>query len=171
VSSTDRVVVTTVVPVDRDTAFQIFTDDVDVWWKRGLRYRPTVREDGRMRFEPGPAGRLVEMYESNDSTFEIGRILVWEPGNRLIFDWRATEFGADEKTVVEVRFEPDAEGTRVTVEHSGWNAIPPEHPFRHGWTEEAFLSMVGLRWADQLTNLRQLRGFHAGSPRKSSEMQ
>jgi uncharacterized protein YndB with AHSA1/START domain len=164
-NSTDRVVVTTIVDADPKAAFQIFVEDVDSWWKRGLRYRPTAAEGGQMRFEPGTGGRLLETYKSNDGPFEIGRILVWEPGVRLVFDWRSPEFGPDEKTVVEVHFEPAGEGARVTVEHRGWDGIPAEHPLRHGWTGGAFASMIGLRWADQLTALRQrIHANFAGAP-------
>jgi uncharacterized protein YndB with AHSA1/START domain len=153
--SSETVVVTTVVPVDPMAAFVLFTEDVDVWWRRGPRYRPAARDGGKMRFEPGVGGRLVETYGSkDDDAFEIGHILIWEPGTRLVFDWRAPEFAADEKTIVEVRFEPVREGTRVTLEHSGWDSIPLENRFRHGLSGGAFISMIGLRWGDQLTSLR-----------------
>jgi len=41
---------------------------------------------------------------------------------------------------VEVRFEPAGRGTRVTVEHSGWERVPSAGPglsegYRHGWAE------------------------------------
>lgn len=109
-----------------------------------------------MRFEPGVGGRFLEVYEEAKSEpFEIGRILVWEPATRLVFDWRARSFRPGEKTVVEVRFEREGEGTRVTVEHRGWDAIPPEHPVRHGWTGEAFSSLMGLWWAELFLSLRQ----------------
>jgi uncharacterized protein YndB with AHSA1/START domain len=151
--SRDSVSVTTLVDVDPGTAFRIFTDDVDLWWRRGPLYRPEVEGNGKMRFEPGPGGRLLEAYETG-KVFEIGRILAWEPGSRLLFDWRARNFEPGETTVVEVRFEKSGEGTRVTLEHRGWDSIPASHPFRRGWTGEAFASMVGLRWADQLVSLR-----------------
>jgi uncharacterized protein YndB with AHSA1/START domain len=154
---TDSVTVTTLLDVDPRTAFQIFTDDVDLWWRRGPRFRPEVDGDGTMRFEPGPGGRFLEVYESG-KVFEIGRILAWEPGTRLLFDWRARNFEPGETTVVEIRFEKEKNGTRVILEHRGWDSIPAGHPARHGWTGEAFSSLIGLRWADQLVSLR----VHAG---------
>ncbi|HJS74162.1 MAG TPA: SRPBCC domain-containing protein [Vicinamibacteria bacterium] len=153
----DSVTVTTLVAVDPDTAFRIFTDEVDLWWRRGPRYRPEVSAEGTMRFEPGVGGRLLEVYETGN-VFELGRIHAWEPGARLLFDWRARNFEPGETTVVEVRFEESGKGTRVTLEHRGWDSIPADHPARHGWTGEAFTSMIGLRWADQLVSLRARAG-------------
>jgi len=162
VKSADSVTVTTTLSVDPGTAFRLFTEEVDHWWRRGPRYRPEVRGEGKMRFESGVGGRLVEVYdEAKGDAFEIGRILVWEPGACLVFDWRARNFEPGEKTVVEVRFERAAEGTRVTLEHRGWDSIHAGHPARHGWTGEAFSSMIGLRWADLLVSLRNRAGDHA----------
>jgi hypothetical protein len=60
-SSTDSVRVTTVVPVDPPAAFEVFTGQVDAWWKRGPRYRPGLLRLGVMRFEPpGVGGRLLD---------------------------------------------------------------------------------------------------------------
>jgi uncharacterized protein YndB with AHSA1/START domain len=153
----DSVSVTTLVDVDPATAFRIFTDEVDLWWRRGPRYRPEIAGEGTMRFEPRVGGRLLEVYETG-KVFELGRIHAWEPGARLLFDWRARNFEPGETTVVEVRFEESGNGTRVTLEHRGWDSISAGHPARHGLTGEAFTSMIGLRWADQLVALRARAG-------------
>ena len=70
----------------------------------------------------------------------------------------ATKASRRQRTEVEVRFEPapldTRAGTRVTIEHRGWDALPADHPARHGYTGNAFTSMIGLRWADALTAVR-----------------
>src|SRR5436190_17190237 len=104
--------VTTVVRVDPVTAFRIFTEDIDSWWKRGPRYR---FRDGAMRFD---SGRLLEAGE------QIGRVLAWEPGVRLLLESSTWSFRPGERTEVEVRFEAVGDGTRVTVEHRGWEQRP-----------------------------------------------
>src|SRR5690606_13054071 len=82
----DLVRVTTVVPVDPATAFALFTEEVDAWWRRGPRYR---FGDGTMRFEPPPRGRLVEVYdEAAGDLHVVGEVSAWEPGRRLAFAWR-----------------------------------------------------------------------------------
>ena len=53
----DVVTVTTVVAVEPDAAFRLFTEQVDAWWKRGPRFRFLDGHAGMMRFEPGSSGR------------------------------------------------------------------------------------------------------------------
>lgn len=147
-SRTDRVCVSTVVGVDPDTAFEVFTGEIDLWWKRGPRFRTPA--DQRLAFEPGVGGRLLTYRESGEA-WEIGRVLVWEPGKRLVFEWRARSFEAGERTEVEVLFEAEGSATRVSLEHRGWDAIPLDHPVRHGVSDEpAFRAFFGHWWADLL---------------------
>lgn len=109
--STDRVTASVDVAVDPETAFRIFTEEVDSWWLRG----PANFYDGgrasAMRFEPGLGGRYLEIYdEAAGDVLEIGRITVWEPGRRFV--WRSSL----DDTETEVTFEAGGSGTRVTVE-------------------------------------------------------
>jgi len=155
VISDDDVTVSTRLSVDPMTAFEVFTDEVDAWWRQGPRFRTGHDRKSVMRFEPGVGGRLLEIFdEASQDAFELGRVRVWEPGARLVFDFRARNFAPEEITEVEIRFEPDADGTRVTLEHRGWNRIRPEHPARHGLVGGAFTSMIGLFWADLLVAAR-----------------
>jgi len=66
------------------------------------------------------------------TTSSSRRVRVWEPGARLVFAFRAHNFVPGQVTEVEIRFEPELDGTRVTLEHRGWSQIAPEHPARHG---------------------------------------
>lgn len=157
-SSTDRVVVTTVVSVDPATAFGVFTDEVDAWWKRGPRFRSGRPGESRMRFEPGIGGRLLEEFDEGADAFVLGRITAWEPPRQLVFEMGGRDFRAGEKTWVDVRFEPTDAGTRVTVEHRGWDAFPDDHPVRHGLVGGAFSSMIGVFWADLLVSVRERAG-------------
>jgi uncharacterized protein YndB with AHSA1/START domain len=85
----------------------------------------------------------------------VGRVEVWEPPHRLALTWRSTNFAPDQVTRVDVRFEPVAEGTRVTVTHSGWDGLPPRHPARHGLTGREFVIMQGRWWGDMLTAVKR----------------
>jgi uncharacterized protein YndB with AHSA1/START domain len=155
VSPTDRIKVTTVLAVDPATAFEIFTEEVDAWWKHGPRYRFSVHRKGVMRFEPGVGGRLVEEYDGAvGDLFEVGRVLEWKPAECLAFEWRGRNFEPGQVTRVEIRFEAVEAGTRVTLEHRGWDALPSDHPARHGLGGEAFTSMIGLWWAEILGSAR-----------------
>ena len=142
------VMVAVTVAVDPGRAFAIFTEDVDRWWRRGIAYR--FRPDGgTLRFEPGPDGRLVEEY-ADGSHFEVGRILAWEPGRLLAFEWRNPNCAPDEATRVEVRFSAAVGGSRVVVRHSGWERLRPDHPARHGLADVPLMRMMGDWWRGQL---------------------
>lgn len=136
--------VTVSVAVEPDLAFQAFTDEIDAWWRRDPRFRGAPGDESSMRFEPGAAGRLVEV-DQRGTIIEIGQILVWEPGARLTFEWHPRSFGPDQTTVVDVCFEPIEEGTRLTLEHRGWEAD----------LGAALRSQVGLWWSDLLTPFRR----------------
>jgi hypothetical protein len=157
--SDDRVTVTSHVGVAPAVAFDLFTREVDTWWRRGPRYRHGGARKGVMRFEPGVGGRLVESYdEAAGDLLEIGRVRVWEPARRLVFEWRGNQFEPGQLTEVEIRFEAFESGTRIILEHRGWDAIPAGHPARHDLVGPAFTRMMGFLWADQLIALRA----HAG---------
>jgi uncharacterized protein YndB with AHSA1/START domain len=142
-SADDAVTVTAFVAVDPELAFEVFTREVDVWWRRGPQYRPGRGRDGTMRLEGRVGGRVLEVYdEAAGDVYELGRVRVWDPPARLVFTWRGTNFTPEQSTEVEVRFEPDAGGTRVTLEHRGWATLPPDHPARHG-LGRAFSAMIG----------------------------
>jgi hypothetical protein len=159
--------VTTVVAVDPETAFELFTAEVDAWWRRGPRHRFSATRAGVMRFEPGVGGRLLEVYnDAQSNAYEVGRVLVWKPAERLVFEWRGVDFAPGESTEVEVRFQRVAGGTEVALEHRGWDKLRRDHPARHGLEGNAFTSMVGLWWAELLTLLRA-RGARRREPARA----
>ena len=148
-AATDSVIVTTVVTVDPTTAFRVFTEEVDAWWKRGPRYRHIDDPASTMRFEPRVGGRLLEVHATGSGeAYERGRVLVWQPGGRLVYETAGRDM--TRPTEVEIRFEAVDAGTRVTVEQRGFDAIPADAPVRHGLAEPAFIAMMGSWWADLL---------------------
>jgi uncharacterized protein YndB with AHSA1/START domain len=130
----ESITVTVVVRADPAAAFRMFTDDVDAWWKRGPRYRSG---EGAMRFD---ADRLWE------GSREIGRVLAWEPGNRLRLELPNWPFGEGLPAEVEVRFEAVGHGTRVTVEHRRPDSKLP------GAAQLA--GAIGLWWGTLLAGLQ-----------------
>jgi uncharacterized protein YndB with AHSA1/START domain len=154
--SADCVRVTTVVAADPATAFEVFTRELDAWWRHGPRFRHGRGRPSVMRFEAGEGGRLLEVYtDAAGGAFEVGRVLAWKPADRLVLEWRGNDFEPGLVTEVEVRFEPAQGGTRVTLEHRGWDRVPVDHASRHGYgTSDAFTGMIGLWWGDLLTSLR-----------------
>ena len=130
-------------------AFDIFTREIALWWQPNPLFAFTPRDPGVLAFEPFEGGRFTET-RSNGKVFEIGRIRVWQPGQRLVFGWRQATFRPGQETEVEVRFEPVGEETRVTVEHRGWETVPEEHVARHGFPEGIFMRRHAEWWQSLL---------------------
>jgi uncharacterized protein YndB with AHSA1/START domain len=143
------VIVSVRVKAPPQEAFEAFTQDIAIWWRPNGLFELTPRGDGALRFEPGEGGRLVTDLP-NGKVFEIGRITAWRPGERLAFTWRQATFGPDQVTTVEVRFEPIADETRVTVEHRGWDTIPQDHVARHGFPLSATQMRLSEHWRSLL---------------------
>ena len=152
----DRASASVVVHVPQAEAFRLFTEEIDRWWRGGLRYR-IGKSRGVVHLEPMLGGRLFESFEtaSGPKLMETGRITSFEPPARLVLSWRAVNFAADETTEVEVLFEPAAGGTLVTVHHRGWSRIRPDHPVRHGRDAPTFLAHQRLWWGGLLASLRE----------------
>ena len=118
------------VDVDPDTAFAVFTEEIDAWYQRGPH---NFADPGRavgIRFEPFVGGRLIEVHDRETGEgLTMARIDVWEPGKRLVFvDHRETE--------ADVTFEASDGGTRVTLEHRGLERLAPQQAEQHatfGW--------------------------------------
>jgi uncharacterized glyoxalase superfamily protein PhnB len=105
--ATTSVEVAVEVAVDPATAFQVFTEEIDLWWVRGpINFWDSARAV-EIRIEPGVGGRILEVYA--DDALERGVITTWEPGAR--FEYRSST----DDTETTVTFDPIASGTRVTV--------------------------------------------------------
>lgn len=163
----DRSRVSVLVAVPRDVAFRVFTEEIDQWWRRGLKYRVSGKDRGILRLEPGVGGRLFEEMESSAGArvVETGRVTEWDPPTRFVLEWRNVNFSETEKTLVDVAFDESPSGTLVTVTHSGWSTIRADHPARHGLDVTAFIRNNGMWWGEVLSSLRE----HVGAtPRASS---
>jgi uncharacterized protein YndB with AHSA1/START domain len=104
------------VPLPPPAAFEAFAERLGDWWPPEYTWSQQKLEaigieDG-MCFERGPHGFRLDW----------GRVTVREPPGRLVFTWqigptRVPEPDPEKASTVEVRFEPEGEGTCVTVEH------------------------------------------------------
>ena len=92
-------------------AFELFTERASDWWPEAVRHTPDPRSEIRML----ASGRFWERARDGHEV-ELGRVLVWEPAERLVLDFYP---GTDalHPTEVVVKFAQEAEGTRVVVEH------------------------------------------------------
>jgi hypothetical protein len=92
-------------------AFELFTARASDWWPEAVRHTSDPSSEIRML----ASGRFWERARDGHEV-ELGRVLVWEPPERLILDFYP---GTDDlhPTEVIVKFAEEADGTRVVVEH------------------------------------------------------
>lgn len=109
-----------VVKLPAAAAFRLFTSDIGRWWP--LRTH-SVFEGAAITcaVEDQVGGRIYEVH-SDGRQAEWGRILAWEPPYRLVCSWHP---GRDPDTAqeLEVTFQDEAHGTRVTLIHAGWERL------------------------------------------------
>lgn len=149
-----RIFVALRVAATPERAFDAFTREIGDWWRANGLFQFTLGKMGRLAFEPGEGGRLIETYDDGE-VFEIGRISVWEPPSRLVLSWRQASFAPEQSTEVHVRFEPAGEETRVVVEHFGWDSIPQEHVARHTFPLEVFQMRHAEWWQALLASYKE----------------
>lgn len=106
-------------------AFALFTDEIGLWWRTGTRYWNDPERGVSVRIEPYVGGRFIEVYDvTTGEGLDVGHVTAWEPGERVAFTWTQPDWPDDATTTVEVTFEPAVSGTRVRVEHGGFESIP-----------------------------------------------
>ena len=102
-------------------AFRQFTDDIGHWWQANRLFLFSHNGMGKLQFEPNLNGRLTENF-ADGSEFEVGRILTWQPGVHLGFNWHQETYAEDPVTQVDIRFDVVGKQTRIVVMHKGWHS-------------------------------------------------
>lgn len=100
-------------------AFETFTARMTDWWPLathsiGEERAQTVVVEGRL------GGRIYERMDDGTEA-HWAWVRVWEPPHRLLLEWQVNPH-APAPTEIEVRFVTEAAGTRVDLEHRGWEA-------------------------------------------------
>ena len=129
-----------------EEAFRIFTADAMSWWpvESHSIHGADVRE---VVFEPDVGGEVYELAESGDHG-HWATVLEWEPPNRLVLAWNILKREGD-VTEVEVRFLPEGEGTRVELEHRGWENVVASGAEKRGNYDTGWDFVLG-KYAERL---------------------
>ncbi len=103
-----------------EQAFQLFTAGVGRWWPLaahsvGKSSAETAVLEGRV------GGRIYERHRDG-KTVVWGHVRLWEPPRRIVYSWHPGR-GEDTAQEVELRFTPEGTGTRVELEHRGWDVL------------------------------------------------
>ena len=110
--------VTIGLPVDE--AFELFTGSINSWWPH--EYHIGRADVAEVVLESGEGGRWFER-GVDGSECDWGRVLVWQPPDRVVFTWQISgswQFDPDPEhaSEIEAQFTPDGPGqTTVAVEH------------------------------------------------------
>lgn len=160
---TSKVYVALRVAATPERAFRVFVEEIGDWWRPSALFQTTPRAPGRLAIEPGQGGRLTETLQ-NGKVFEIGRVLAWEPPERLLFSWRQAAFPPDLQTEVEVCFQAVGAETRVSVEHRGFDRVPAETVARHGFPDTALLARLAEFWQSQIRAIGACLAPMPGAP-------
>ena len=127
------------VPLSPEQAFELFTEGLGSWWPHEFSWSQDALEEIGM--ETAPGGLL---YEIGPHGFRIdwGRVLEWDPPNRVVFSWqispaRVPEPDPTKASEVEIRFEPSGDGSRVELTHRGFE--------RHGDGAAEYAEMMGAQ--------------------------
>jgi len=125
------------VACEPERAFEVWSARMSRWWPL-LKYSVCEARARTCGIEPGVGGSVWEERDDGER-FTWGTVTVWEPPGRLAFTWhpgRAPETAQE----VELRFRPIAGGTRVELEHRGWQtlgerAVKAREGYDTGWDE------------------------------------
>jgi uncharacterized protein YndB with AHSA1/START domain len=125
-----------------EDTFRVFVDEFAKWWpvERFSRtaddqYPPGVTLE-RVVFEPRAGGRIYEVTSAGDEG-SWAEVLLYDPPHQLVLAWKPND-RPEPATEVEVRFEPDGDGTIVNLEHRGWERLGDRAEvardgYAHGW--------------------------------------
>lgn len=109
-----------------EEVFRMFTESMGAWWPLGTHSVAADTFGGKVSavtviFEGRVGGRIYERI-SDGAEADWGVVLDWEPPVRVVFSWKPN-LKPVPHTEVEVRFVPDGSGTRVDLEHRGWERL------------------------------------------------
>lgn len=133
-------------------AFDTWTRRTSIWWP--VSHSVSTQRGLTVTFEPHVGGRIVE--RTPDGTeHEWGRVLAWEPPSRIVYSWHLRADVAD-ATEVEIWFRPaTAGGTRVEIEHRGWERL--------GAAAEQRKNANDAGWSGLLPHFIEAANWAAGS--------
>lgn len=107
------------VDASQDHAFDTYARGIRRWWPAD--HTVTGLDDIEIVLEGQVGGRIFER-SLDGREWDWGRVLVWDPPERLVYSWHLRT-GPEHATEVEILFRPKSEdSTRIEIEHRGWEA-------------------------------------------------
>ena len=117
---TDPLRITFDVACPPDRAFELWTAHTSMWWPTS--HTVSARAGVEVVIEPRVGGRIYERTPEGRE-HDWGRVTGWNPPHSISYIWHLRQDRAD-ATEVEVTFAADERiGTRMSIEHRGWDAL------------------------------------------------
>ncbi len=136
------IVKTRTVDCDPERAFTVFTREVGTWWPTDT-HALHPGEVEQVVWEEHVGGTVYEVATSGERA-TWATVLTWEPPHRLVIAWQVNPERLG--TELEVRFTESAGGTRVDVEHRGFETLADGETMRAGY--DTGWELVLARYAD-----------------------
>jgi uncharacterized protein YndB with AHSA1/START domain len=105
-----------VVNCSPEQAFELFTERKTEWWPYET-HAASGEKPAEVIYEPRVGGRVYDRLNDGREN-QWGTVLAWEPPHRVAIEWNVNP--ENPVTELEVRFMPEGDGTRVELEHRGW---------------------------------------------------
>jgi uncharacterized protein YndB with AHSA1/START domain len=105
-----------VVSLPPEQAFELFTERKTEWWPYET-HAASGEKPAEVVYEPRVGGRVYDRLNDGREN-QWATVLAWEPPHRVAIEWNVNP--ANPTTELEVRFTPEGNGTRVDLEHRGW---------------------------------------------------
>jgi uncharacterized protein YndB with AHSA1/START domain len=123
----DAIRKTVLVDFEPAEAFELFTARIDSWWP--VRTHSYGGEQvKRVVFEQHVGGRVYEVTDEGEQDW--ARVREFDPPSGFVLDWL---IGTANGSEVEVTFAPEGPGTRVVLEHRGFEAQDARDNYAGGW--------------------------------------
>jgi uncharacterized protein YndB with AHSA1/START domain len=124
-----------------EDAFRVFTDGIAAWWPLESHSIEAMTTDAArvpesVVLEGRVGGRLYERQTTGEEGY-WGTVTHWEPPHRVVIEWKVNP-NAPAPTEIDVRFSATGDGTRVELEHRGWErfgslAAEARASYSDGW--------------------------------------
>ena len=121
----DTIRKTVLVDFAPEEAFALFTARINSWWPtQSHSYGGDAVQE--VVFEQQAGGRVYEVTAEGQQDW--ARVAEWDPPHRFRLDWLIAE-----GTEVEVTFTPEGPGSRVVLEHRGFEEAERRGNYASGW--------------------------------------
>ncbi len=119
-----------VIAAQPERVWQAWVSEMNRWWTKPYYVDPE-RVTGLV-IEPRLGGRYLEKWGGDGSGYLIGHVIEWLPPLRLAYTWSEKSWGGI-VTVVRLEFQPEGEGTRLSLVHEGFERLPDGVEQRAGY--------------------------------------